>query len=321
MRLRSFLGDSVAGGGCDAATPIHSARLSAREVLQVRCRDIILVFKRIAACNVDLFSTGVNFRRFELRIWVVYNGSKIVKISTLFFNPRKALLTQLTVFYGLLSLLVWALSLSLPDIAGYLYSWEPRVSDLTSGEVFESLGQAGFRALQVNAASALFVSIIGALLLMIPVSWVYMGTRRRSGLDQSMVESLLMLPIAVAGVVVIVQDSIPLAFSLAGIFAGIQFRSRLKYYADAHFIFIAIGVGLAAGIGALHIAAVMSLCFSYIAYFIWRMGYGAEAAERHLRYPTAAARDEAGRRREAIHQHTEDEDDSVAADFGAPDDD
>lgn len=290
-------------------------------MLQVRCRDIILVFKRIAACNVDLFSTGVNFRRFELRIWVVYNGSKIVKISTLFFNPRKALLTQLTVFYGLLSLLVWALSLSLPDIAGYLYSWEPRVSDLTSGEVFESLGQAGFRALQVNAASALFVSIIGALLLMIPVSWVYMGTRRRSGLDQSMVESLLMLPTAVAGVVVIVQDSIPLAFSLAGIFAGIQFRSRLKYYADAHFIFIAIGVGLAAGIGALHIAAVMSLCFSYIAYFIWRMGYGAEAAERHLRYPTAAARDEAGRRREAIHQHTEDEDDSVAADFGAPDDD
>lgn len=81
--------------------------------MQARCRDFILVFKRATACNVDSSSTGVNFRRFELRIWVVYNGPKIVKPSALFFNPRKALLTQLTVFYGLLSLLVWALSISL----------------------------------------------------------------------------------------------------------------------------------------------------------------------------------------------------------------
>ena len=186
--------------------------------------------------------------------------------SALFSGARKRLFTQLTIYYGLLSLLVALLNRWLPNIAGDLYSWEQRDSDVPSGEVFESFGQVAFRSLQADAASALFVSIMGALLRMIPVSWVYMGTRRRSGLDQSMIESLLMLPTAVAGVVVIVQDSIPLAFSLAGIFAGIQFRSRLKYYAAAHFIFIAIGVGLAAGIGALHIAAVMSLCFSYIAY-------------------------------------------------------
>jgi len=229
--------------------------------------------------------------------------------SALFSGPRKRLLTQLTIYYGLLSLLVALLNRWLPNIAGYLYSWEQTGSDVTSGEVFESFGRVAFRSLQADAASALFVSIIGALLLMIPVSWVYMGTRRRSGLDQSMIESLLMLPTSVAGVVVIVQDSIPLAFSLAGIFAGIQFRSRLKYYADAHFIFIAIGVGLAAGIGALHIAAVMSLCFSYIAYAIWRLGYGAESAERHLRFATPEARAEALRRRDEIHRHVEDEED------------
>lgn len=160
-----------------------------------------------------------------------------------------------------------------------------------------------FRALEPDAAWALFAWIIGALLLMIPVSWVYIGTRRRSGLDQSMIESLLMWPAVVAGVVVIVQDSLALAFSLAGIFAGIQFRSRLKYYADAHFIFAAIGVGLAAGIGALHIAVVMSLCFNYTAYFIWRIGYGAESAERHLRFATEEARDMAQRRKEYIHLH------------------
>ncbi len=219
----------------------------------------------------------------------------------------------------MLSLLVWILSGLVPSLAGYLYSWEQRAPNVQQDEILETIGQIAFRALQPDAASALFVSILGALLLMIPVSWVYIGTRRRSGLDQSMIESLLMLPVAVAGVVVIVQDSLALAFSLAGIFAGIQFRSRLKYYADAHFIFIAIGVGLAAGVGALHIAVVMSLCFNYIAYFIWRLGYGAESAERHLRFATAEARDVANRRRDAIHLH--EEDGSVVDQAPSPDDD
>ncbi len=228
-----------------------------------------------------------------------------MRISDLFVDPRKALLSKLTVYYALLMLIVWILTSSWPSLSSYMYSWEQRIPDETQGEVLETLGQIAFRALEPDAASALFVSIIGALLLMIPVSWVYIGTRRRRGLDQSMIESLLMLPVAVAGVVVIVQDSLALAFSLAGIFAGIQFRSRLKYYADAHFIFASIGVGLAAGIGALHIAAVMSLCFNYIAYFIWRLGYGRESAERHLRFATAEAREEARQRKEAIHLHVD----------------
>ena len=231
-----------------------------------------------------------------------------MKLFSIFVDPRRGLLTQLTIYYSLLGLLVWLLNRWVPGIAGYLYSWEQRDADIANEEVLESLGQMAFQSLQADAATSLFVAIIGALLLMIPVSWVYMGTRRRSGLDQSMIESLLMLPVAVAGVVVIVQDSLALAFSLAGIFAGIQFRSRLKYYADAHYFFIAIGAGLAAGIGALHIAAVMSLCFNYIAYFIWRLGYGGESAERHLRFATSEARGEANRRREAIHQHTEGDD-------------
>lgn len=241
-------------------------------------------------------------------------GTKRMKVSDLFHDPRKALLGQLTVYYGGLIVIVWQLTRWFPNLSAYMYSWEDRERDVPSDEVIETLGQIVFRALQPDAATALFVSIIGALLLMIPVSWVYIGTRRRSGLDQSMIESLLMLPAVVAGVVVIVQDSLALAFSLAGIFAGIQFRSRLKYYADAHFIFAAIGVGLAAGIGALHIAAVMSFCFNYVAYFIWRLGYGAESAERHLRFATEEARDLAQQRKEYIHRHGKPPEDHLIVD-------
>lgn len=228
-----------------------------------------------------------------------------MSLADILLRPRKALLVQLTAYYALLITAVWLLTLLFPDVAAYLYSWQARGQPVDAAELIAAASSPEFQARQAETAIALFVSIVGAALLMIPISWIYMGTRRRIFLDQSMIEALLILPIAVSGVVVIVQDSLPLAFSLAGIFAGIQFRSKLRFYADAHFFFIAIGVGLAAGIGALHIAAVMSLCFNYMAYAVWRVGFGGEAGQRHLRYATEDARAEAMHRKAAIHAHTE----------------
>jgi len=234
-----------------------------------------------------------------------------MSIGEYLLHPRKALLAQMTGYYAALGALLWLATTFAPDFAAYLYSWEARGISLRPGELANGLGGGEYQALQADAALALFVSIIAAILLMLPIAWIYMGTRRRVFLDQSMIEALLILPIAVSGVVVIVQDSLPLAFSLAGIFAGIQFRSKLRFYADAHFFFIAIGVGLAAGIGALHIAAVMSICFNYIAYIVWRVGFGGESGQRHLRYATEQARAEALRRKEAIHTHLDDPTPSV----------
>jgi len=234
-------------------------------------------------------------------------GGQALNLVDFFFRPRKALLAQVTIYYGALCVLLWLANRWAPEIASYLYAWESRGQPLDAGTLLQPLNDTDFQALQTETALALFVSIVGAVLLMIPISWIYMGTRRRIFMDQSMIEAMLILPIAVSGVVVIVQDSLPLAFSLAGIFAGIQFRSKLRFYADAHFFFIAIGVGLAAGIGALHIAAVMSVCFNYMSYVVWRVGYGGEAGQRHLRYANDEAKEAAIRRTQEIHEHTEGE--------------
>ena len=217
-------------------------------------------------------------------------------------DPRHALFAQLTLYYVVLATAFFLLVHYVPTVSHYLYDW--RVENGARPEVIETLvGGNTFRAHQAETGIALLAATVGALLLMVPVTWVYMGTRRRSGLDQSMIESLLILPIAVAGVVIIVQDSLALAFSLAGIFAGIQFRSKLKHYSDAHFLFASIGVGLAAGVGALHIATVMSVVFNYTAYLIWRLNYGADAGERHLRFASENAREVAHKHKEERHLH------------------
>ncbi len=76
-----------------------------------------------------------------------------------------------------------------------------------------------------------------------------------------MASSLLVLPLVVTAIVYVVRFSLPLAFALAGIFAGVRYRTTLKNQADAFFTFASIGVGLAAGTRSLGIAMVLALFF------------------------------------------------------------
>ena len=59
---------------------------------------------------------------------------------------------------------------------------------------------------------------------------------------------MVLLPIAVAMAVFIVKDSLALAFSLAGIAAVVRWRAALREAMDGVFMFVMIGIGLAAGV-------------------------------------------------------------------------
>ena len=100
----------------------------------------------------------------------------------------------------------------------------------------------------------LTMAIIGALLTALPVTWVYMGIRTAEEYDQSMISTILILPSVVTSIVIIVQNSLALAFALAGIAGAVWFKNSLKSSGDALFILISVGTGLAAGIGAVELA-------------------------------------------------------------------
>jgi hypothetical protein len=102
---------------------------------------------------------------------------------------------------------------------------------------------------------------VGAFALALPVAWTYMLTRERRGYRQSTVHTLVLLPVVVAGVVVLVKTSIALAFSLAGIVAAVRFRNTLDDSKDATFLFLSVGLGLAAGV-ELDVALVLSVLFN-----------------------------------------------------------
>jgi hypothetical protein len=117
---------------------------------------------------------------------------------------------------------------------------------------------------------AAVVAMVGALLLMLPIAWAYVATRERHKVDQSLVTTISLLPIAVAAIMVIVRDSLAVAFSLAGIAGLVRFRNALDDARDAMYVILAIAVGLGAGVGALEAAAALTVLFNLVAVILWK---------------------------------------------------
>jgi len=110
-----------------------------------------------------------------------------------------------------------------------------------------------------GATLATLIALAGALVLALPVAAVYEFTnRKRTTIDRGVTQSILLLPPIVAGIVMVVQNSLALAFSLAGVATTVRFRSSLKDTNDAAYIFLAIAIGIATGAQALDVAAVVS---------------------------------------------------------------
>jgi len=141
-------------------------------------------------------------------------------------------------------------------------------------------------------AIRLAIAMVGTAVLMVPISWVYFITYGRKDIDQSFVQTVVMLPIVVAGIATIVQNSLALAFSLAGIVAAVRFRFTLDQPAHALYIFAAIAIGLGAGIGALGVATVISIAFVYATLILWKLEYGGNHKGRFLSFLTGRDTDQ-----------------------------
>lgn len=117
-------------------------------------------------------------------------------------------------------------------------------------------------------------SLGGTILVMLPITWTYIATKREIGYQKSFSRALIVLPICAATIVLLIQNNLALAFGLAAMVAAIRFRVVLEEAIDGIYIFAAICVGLAAGIGYLGIGAIMAVFFCFTNAILWNMDYG-----------------------------------------------
>lgn len=200
---------------------------------------------------------------------------------------RTSPLVRLTLYYGVLAAAVALLVTQVPALRqvfsfGQLEALSSAAESL-SGGLGGGAAPGGVGSL--GQAWVVLVAMIGALLLMVPVAWVYMLTKQRQGYDQSVVQTMIILPITVAGVMFVVRHSLALAFALAAIVAAVRFRNTLKDTKDTVYIFLAIGVGLAAGSQALVLAAVMSVVFNVVILGLWKFNVGNIYADQRALTP------------------------------------
>ncbi len=175
-------------------------------------------------------------------------------------------LIRIVVYYALLlgagAILLWRfpwLTQAILD-TGSEAPFPDEIGDTFAGvPLEEEAGVPGWRGIGLQG-----LSLLGALAVMVPVAWTYIIIKIRGGYDQSVVHTLIILPVAVTGIVIIVQTSVALAFSLAGIVAAVRFRTTLEDTKDAVYVFLAIGVGLAAGSNRLATALLASMVFNVV---------------------------------------------------------
>ena len=187
------------------------------------------------------------------------------------------LLVQITVYYLVIAFALFVALKLWPDLRNWLpiggveqLITQPSKNPLEASETIRAAHVANFG----QSVFWLVVAIIAAILVSLPVSWTYMAVRGGEEYDQSLVNTIIVLPMVVTGIVIIVQNSLALAFSLAGIAGAVRFRNSLKSSGDALFILVSVGVGLAAGIGAMELAAVVTVAFNLCFATLWLTEYG-----------------------------------------------
>jgi hypothetical protein len=207
-------------------------------------------------------------------------------------------LLWIVAYYVAVGIAVGALWRSSPAVRELLAS--DRARDIVNGGL-PSRADAGSAILErasdggVGTATLTLLALTGALATAMPVAWVYSLTRRRKGFEQSMVHTLILLPIAIGGLVMLIQNSLALAFSLAGIVALLRFRNTLDDTKDGVYVFIATTVGISAAVGLLFVGIVTSLVFNTVVLTLWWLDFarrptpGIRGGIRHLaRLPTVA---------------------------------
>lgn len=192
-----------------------------------------------------------------------------------------SLVPRLLVYYAVLVAVMAAIWRYLPHSEAIargsldvLFGGTPEGADILTGK----RGRPPIVALdQTTLAVTEALAMLGAVLLALPTAWVYTRTRAKRGYQQSVVQTLIVLPLVVAGIVVLVKYSIALAFSLAGIVAAVRFRNTLDDSKDAVYIFLATGIGLAAAVDV-PVALVISMLFNAVALALWYTDFGRSPA-------------------------------------------
>lgn len=107
--------------------------------------------------------------------------------------------------------------------------------------------------------------VIGtSIILGILISVVYMRTHEKNSFNSGFSTTLIMLPVIISIIILLVGNNVARAFSLAGAFSIIRFRSAPGDPKDIAYIFFTLAIGLTCGMGYVTYAVLFTLILSAV---------------------------------------------------------
>ncbi len=138
---------------------------------------------------------------------------------------------------------------------------------------------------QTTTASAytlqdMAIGIIVTLIVGIMVCFTYMNTTRKTEISESFVLTLIIIPIVINIIIALIGNNVASAFSLAGAFSIVRFRSEPGDPKDIGYIFFSMAGGLACGIGLYSYAIIFTVILCMIMYILNKLHFGLVASNK-----------------------------------------
>ena len=118
------------------------------------------------------------------------------------------------------------------------------------------------------------ICIIASLLLGLVVSLVYILITTHKDRSPNFILSLVILPALVSVVILLVGSNVARAFSIAGVFTLIRYRSLPGDSKDISLVFLSMAIGLTTGLGYITFAAIITIIFCLVILLIKKTNFG-----------------------------------------------
>jgi hypothetical protein len=122
--------------------------------------------------------------------------------------------------------------------------------------------------------TVLAIGLLLAFLCGQAVAWAYMFTHCGLSYSRAYVNTLILMPVLVALVMLVLANNLIIAFGLMAIFAMVRFRTVLRDTLDTAYVLAVIVIGLACGTLKFSTAVIGCVATVGLMFYFWFTGFG-----------------------------------------------
>jgi hypothetical protein len=141
--------------------------------------------------------------------------------------------------------------------------------------MFETILNSAAAGVTLSLSSAI-LTILVAFILGLLISLTYIKTCNKGGYSQNFSLTLILIPAVIAVIILLIGSNIARAFSLAGAFSIIKFRSAPGDPKDIAYVLFTMAAGLACGAGAYGYAVIFTVLLCLVMFILNLVNFGAK---------------------------------------------